>query len=865
MLLNCFYEGFKTVDLQLAWERAILNVNTKYLSLFLKELKYIDGRIPDEGQSERLLLRYYNFMWQIRKNLFEQFGLSILPNLEKFPLKIDEVDKDYYELIANAIEKTNLNKRELRKSRFYVHKKTPFFIGTERYYEVTLQLSGSYATKYNRITAYTKENISTSYSVQVGFVDFTINLWGVESKLKVITNWKVSIDPVCLNTLSKIVGLSTRLSSTQTEYFSLMKFLTKTGMSILEFIDLPDDVFYSQLELIYEKKNKDSFMDTIIKIKKNYSKGENNFGRNTVRYLLLNLREEILDAVLPFSSTSNRLCDELYLSSRCIPFEISPFLSNLAGSKTSESHNIKNIMEITSNREIESVYPYLAIKHQIRKTGEIFFEKGNFGDDFEVKLFNSSLDSWEKRQGYEIKERNGFLTIESYESETLYILERLLKMSKMGNKGQKEFNNKYLRESNDDFRDELKKQAIAEAFINSRVLLIYGAAGTGKTTLINYISNMMSSQKKLFLTKTHTAKQNLMRRIENPGAGSDFISLDSFTKKVDLPDYDIIFVDECSIIDNRTMVTFLSKVSENTFVVLAGDIHQIESIDFGNWFLYAKDIISTRGSNVELQNTWRTEDKNLISLWDEVRNRGEFMTVKLVIDGPFSKDIGQDIFSQRGDDEVILCLNYDGKFGLNNMNNYFQNANKQGEPFVWNEWTYKAGDPILFNESKRFNVLYNNLKGKIVDIRKEEECIYFTIDVLTNLTESSCIKNDIIFVSANDETTRIIIRIDAYKEADNEEDRRNNRLRSVIPFQLAYAVSIHKAQGLEYDSVKVVIPSVNSEKITHGIFYTAITRAKNKLKIFWSSETMTEIIKGFQEESDRTKSFDFVKQRLEII
>lgn len=49
---------------------------------------------------------------------------------------------------------------------------------------------------------------------------------------------------------------------------------------------------------------------------------------------------------------------------------------------------------------------------------------------------------------------------------------------------------------------------------------------------------------------------------------------------------------------------------------------------------------------------------------------------------------------------------------------------------------------------------------------------------------------------------------------------------------LRYTVSIHKAQGLEYNSAKEVIPSSNSEQISHGIFYTAITRAKEKLKIF---------------------------------
>ncbi|MDE6764628.1 MAG: ATP-binding domain-containing protein [Oscillospiraceae bacterium] len=87
-------------------------------------------------------------------------------------------------------------------------------------------------------------------------------------------------------------------------------------------------------------------------------------------------------------------------------------------------------------------------------------------------------------------------------------------------------------------------------------------------------------------------------------------------------------------------------------------------------------------------------------------------------------------------------------------------------------------------------------------------------------------------------------------------------MKSVIPFQLAYAVSIHKAQGLEYDSVKVVIPKSNSEKITHDIFYTAITRAKKKLKIFWSSETMEEVIESFSTNHLGFKSLEIIKKKL---
>ena len=73
-----------------------------------------------------------------------------------------------------------------------------------------------------------------------------------------------------------------------------------------------------------------------------------------------------------------------------------------------------------------------------------------------------------------------------------------------------------------------------------------------------------------------------------------FSSIDRFARQREQPDYDIIFVDECSTIDNRTMELFLQKIKPDTFLVLAGDIYQIEAIEFGNWFFYAKDIRSER-------------------------------------------------------------------------------------------------------------------------------------------------------------------------------------------------------------------------------------------------------------------------------
>ena len=131
------------------------------------------------------------------------------------------------------------------------------------------------------------------------------------------------------------------------------------------------------------------------------------------------------------------------------------------------------------------------------------------------------------------------------------------------------------------------------------------------------------------------------------------------------------------------------------------------------------------------------------------------------------------------------------------------------------------------------------------------------------MTELMCKRDGIDFIESIENGTRIRFAVYEYDESKKGEDLDENlRLKSVVPFQLAYAVSIHKAQGLEYDSVKVIIPSNNAEKITHGIFYTAITRAKTNLKIYWSSETMHDVVKGFATDESKRKSLEIVKTKL---
>ena len=181
------------------------------------------------------------------------------------------------------------------------------------------------------------------------------------------------------------------------------------------------------------------------------------------------------------------------------------------------------------------------------------------------------------------------------------------------------------------------------------------------------------------------------------------------------------------------------------------------------------------------------------------------------------------------------------------------------EAVPWAEWSFKCGDKILFLDTQRFNVLYNNLKGRIVSIEKYDDRIRFTIDAQTAISREKCQNEGIEYVEGDSDKTRIRFEVLAWDDEMTEEDK----TKTIIPFQLAYAVSIHKAQGLEYNSVKVIIPPNNEEKITHPIFYTAITRTKEKLKIFWSAGTMNTIVKSFSENEVEPISLEIIKNRLQ--
>ena len=212
-----------------------------------------------------------------------------------------------------------------------------------------------------------------------------------------------------------------------------------------------------------------------------------------------------------------------------------------------------------------------------------------------------------------------------------------------------------------------------------------------------------------------------------------------------------------------------------------------------------------------------------------------------MVKGKYTVKLDESIFEHSEEDEIILCLNYDGLYGINNINRFLQSSNPNPE-IVWGINTYKIGDPVLFNESDRFApLIYNNMKGRIKDIEPTDDKIRFDVELDIAITDWEAEDYDFTLVGTSDKGNSIIsFWVDKHRSTDDDDDTSD----AVVPFQVAYAVSIHKAQGLEYKSVKIVITNEVEELITHNIFYTAITRAKEDLKIYWTPETEKKILEG---------------------
>ncbi|TWS94583.1 ATP-dependent RecD-like DNA helicase [Streptococcus sp. sy018] len=860
------YNYDKQCDLN--WEYASIEAGMNYIksrgeyrfiAKFHKLLQLsVSHYTLDEGNAERLILKYYEYLLRIKNYMRDTFDFEVLHNLNLFPLYQDTISEEYYSKIVTVID--NPTSSNAFSERYYIQKIKPFFVNQKIYYEVTYTITQGDSSKFDRIIAYTDKEILSNYATKLWLKKENIEIYGEQLPILVVANWEVSVRPCEFNTFKKILKLKgPDITTSHKEYQILMAVLKLYNMNFIDIIDLSAQD-YNRLRDVVRKKAQVLPIFDILDVVRDASIHQLP-GVNVLRYLLFYLNNKILKNqyyhdryYLNKCNGGNRYLSEFRLHMACIPFDEMPFCTSL------RNHNPKlyDLLECidTTNREHE----FLArlVKNNTEVRGLLYTPlkeiKEIYGDNADVLIneYNSKL--YKEHRHRSIISDKGHAYLSGYENNVIAVIKKLQDFSVRNNRNHSQFVRAWLDKENHNIDDEFKKEKLVTLFEHSAVSLIYGAAGTGKTYFLNHIAQLFNSSKKLFLAITHTAVENLRRRIT--AANCEFGTIAS-TMFVDT-ECDILFVDECSTVSNDDINQLFDKIKAR-FVVLVGDIYQIESIQFGNWFTVARDFIKPEAI-VELEKPYRTTDVNLLEIWSKFRKLDDDI-LEYLARYNYNYQIDNTLFQRDDSDEIILSLNYDGIYGINNINRMLQAVNPNPS-IEWNSKLYKVGDPIVFNDSTRFKgVLYNNLKGVIRKIEiQSDDSILFDVELIDKQLSGVEVDGyELELVDDYQDISNSVVRFWVNKYRSTDEDIDDNG--AIVPFQISYCISIHRAQGLEYNSVKIIINKEIDEQITHNIFYTAITRTKNYLKIYWSPETSQHIIGNLQIKQNN-KDRSFIEQKL---
>ena len=384
------------------------------------------------------------------------------------------------------------------------------------------------------------------------------------------------------------------------------------------------------------------------------------------------------------------------------------------------------------------------------------------------------------------------------------------------------------------------------ASLNKGVSIITGGPGTGKTTIVRCILEMFKqlNNKVLLCAPTGRASKRLAetsgieaktihRALEmNPTEGEGF-----FHRNENNPlDADIVIIDEVSMVD-VTLLYHLAKALKSTArLILVGDKDQLPSVGAGN---VLRDLIESKKIHTtQLVNIYRQGNDSLIITNAHLINSGKM---------PVIDNTSRDFFYENGND---LAKNSETIVDLvtTRLPNYFGYKPEKIQVLA----PMKAGPCGIDNLNKRLQMTINpyyqgvelstdftkfHVNDKVMQIQNnyEMEFVKYESNGATQ-TGTGVFNGDIGYISRIDpDTHEVTIRFDdgkicRYAQTD------------LYQITLAYAITIHKSQGSEFDCV--VIPLVPGAPIiiTRNLLYTAITRAKKTVVLVGSKQILARMI-----------------------
>jgi len=893
-------------------EKYIIQINSDSKEIIPKRFinlhnckQYIESMIlikNIEEKVETIAFEILNYKFDILEEL-ANLDFTIL-NWFYIPKTSEIIEKiDGKEQIAEKIDNIDFSEEiQYLEGRYYVNNIKPFFVGEKRYFEIQMEKATNEANNKNNVTkVFTTIKIRDNYSVKLKITKSKIKLHGIETEINILVDYYTSIRPA---EISKLIYILTgekinNISKDDKFYQALNKYIDKTKMNLLDIVLSNSGIYEEFLDTIRtDSKMSSLFIQGLENAQKIIKEDKYESGANILRYLLAFTKLKVLKAQSLVYITAqdlengsedinvlnemernrnNKLLHQskLFIVNSALQFDRNPFSKNLKSHRTLLK-NLRRCIDL-KNREHDIfaryIDDYCSRNQCIFVKKEELYEFGNI--EKLIESYNSTLTGRNARTRLELID--GYVYIYENVDNILKILNRINALSDTESNFQN-IKNEYF-SINDSKMDISKpitgeqKEIIDKVFNNSRIMFLYGEAGTGKTEMMcNYLTRLFdfAEYKINYIANTHSAKFNLKRRVKNnfelkTDREFKFMTVSKYNNLLkEYDDADVLIIDECKTIPTTDIKKILdSKIDNKKYIIFAGDIGQTDSIGLGNWFSLAK-ILTKKESHFELRENLRTDNAELFKLWKKVRNQDQDI-INYLKENNYTEQISNKIFENREQDEVIICWNYNGFYGINSINSYFQNINPNKNEIVIGMDRYKKGDPIVFNKfSNTFakyesdgDILYNNLKGIIKWVEskqyKNDKYLEFKIEIKEYISEDKIRNNrtmkeifkdsgiyQIEYEGGNPEKqiTIITIRTRAHRDWDSNEEENFVD----IPFNVAYAMSLHKAQGLEFDSVKVIVTPESEELFDNESFYTAITRAKKNLKIYFTTADQDKIL-----------------------
>ena len=368
-----------------------------------------------------------------------------------------------------------------------------------------------------------------------------------------------------------------------------------------------------------------------------------------------------------------------------------------------------------------------------------------------------------------------------------------------------------------------QREAIGKALI-SRAMILTGGPGTGKTTTTIGIIHLFEQLGRRVTLAAPTGRA-AKRLSETTGREAKTIhrllefspQVNGFKRNAEQPlETDAVIIDEISMVDLVLMNNLLKAVPSEASLILVGDVDQLPSVGAGN---VLKDLIaSDEIAVVRLTEIFRQARESLIVTNAHRVNRGRHPKVTGPSDRNFffieeadPEEVAADICNlvrdrlpkhydyHPIDDIQVLCPMRRGIVGADNLNGKLQEAlNTNLTETVRGAWNFRVGDKVMQVRNNYDYDVFNGDIGRISSVDPIEK------QVLISFPE----------------------KVVGYDMADLNE------------LVLAYATTVHKAQGSEYSAVVIPLLTQHYMMLQRNLLYTAITRAKELVVIVGTKEAL---------------------------